>query len=173
MSAARASGIQPESIIDSHDGPHDSIVDQCDKQTHSDKPQSTNQNISLTSAGPDEKTFIPAGAEKASQVIGEGEEKGSVNGNGLEVLLVEDEKVYLSGPPFIILTLVLMAAILMTALDQNILCIPCTLTFYTMRSLTQYQSLLLPRLLPSSKSWTISPGIMLLTGLDKWLHSLR
>jgi hypothetical protein len=63
---------------------------------------------------------VISGGETSSQDVQK--EAGVFRESSTDAPLQESEKVYPSGGSFIVLTVVLMATMLMTALDQNILC---------------------------------------------------
>ena len=101
------------------------IVDSSSEQDHSGKTRITNQSESITMSEAGEKAIVTSGEGTSSQDVQK--EASHFAEIIMKAPLQEIEKQYPSGVPFIIITLVLMAAIFMTGLDQNILCMNCVL----------------------------------------------
>jgi hypothetical protein len=92
------------------------------KQSVAHNAQPAKQNIVSDSDTVEKKDVVSQGEIVGSQDALKEKEKTKEHSIETETPPPDYDKVYMSGTPFIILTLVLMATILMTALDQNILC---------------------------------------------------
>jgi hypothetical protein len=110
----------PEIKYDSRNDPHSLIVDENSEKIQPERVPTADHRNSIMACQLDEKTDILLSKDP---IVRDAQKKpGNVHESSTESSASESEKVYLSGVPFVILTLVLMATILMTALDQNILC---------------------------------------------------
>lgn len=107
-------------VADSRDDAHGLIVDSGSGGLHSEGIEIANRSNPVTTCEPGEKAEVISGGETSSQDVQK--EAGVFRESSTNAPLQESEKVYPSGGPFIVLTVVLMATIFMTALDQNILC---------------------------------------------------
>lgn len=120
MSSSRDGVVGSEARSESRE---DGLIKVTDtKQTPAYDAQPAKQNIASDSDTVEKKDVVSKGEDAGTQNMLEGNEDTKEDNTETETPPPDYEKVYMSGTPFIILTLVLMATILMTALDQNILC---------------------------------------------------
>lgn len=115
--------VTAETESENHNVRRDVDAMNADADSNQLHPQRIPGSICRVSIRPDVENEKADGSIADNNVAKDGhKEEGNVPEDSTDGLTSEPEKVYPSGVPFVILTLVLMATILMTALDQNILC---------------------------------------------------
>ncbi|KFX94075.1 hypothetical protein O988_06477 [Pseudogymnoascus sp. VKM F-3808] len=106
-------------VANSRDDAHGLIVDSGSRGLHPEGIEIANRSNPVTTCEPGQMSEVISGGETSSQDVQK--EAGIFRESSTDAPLQESEKVYPSGGSFIVLTVVLMATMLMTALDQNIL----------------------------------------------------